>query len=278
MNLTAITFVTGSMLFAVASIPYLFNLQSSTDQRTVDAFLASQYVVGSVLFLLGGWFNYRRARIVASSQDDAVVASARPRRHHRCPSLTLTRAPGHRAAPCRPGEGSSARCRRRSSAVVPRCQGGQLELAVLSVADLADHGVGDGLELTRVAQRHAGLGGEPHVGGLAAVLVARRGAISVVAVGAHRLATDVERLGADEAVRTLADGGAVDPGAGAGTGLGPLVAGLLVGTDGGGVALERRGGLVGERAEVPALEALPADLVEPTVAGQYRQVCQWLVL
>ncbi len=65
MNLTAVTFVTGSTLFVVASIPYLFTLQSATDQRTVDAFLAAQYVIGSVLFLLGGVFNYRRARIVA---------------------------------------------------------------------------------------------------------------------------------------------------------------------------------------------------------------------
>ena len=76
MNLTAITFVTGSMLFAVASIPYLFDLQSSADERTIDAFLASQYVLGSVLFLLGGWFNYRRARIIASSEDDG--GSSRP--------------------------------------------------------------------------------------------------------------------------------------------------------------------------------------------------------
>ena len=67
MNLTAITFVTGSALFLVASIPYLFNLQSASAERTIDAFLASQYVVGSVLFLLGGWFNYRRAGIVAHS-------------------------------------------------------------------------------------------------------------------------------------------------------------------------------------------------------------------
>jgi len=69
MNLTAITFVTGSILFVVASIPYLFTLQSATDQRTVDAFLAAQYVIGSALFLLGGVFNYRRARIVALRED-----------------------------------------------------------------------------------------------------------------------------------------------------------------------------------------------------------------
>ena len=64
MNLTAITFVTGSMLFLVASVPYLFSLQSAADTRTVDAFLATQYVVGSALFLLGGAFNFVRARLV----------------------------------------------------------------------------------------------------------------------------------------------------------------------------------------------------------------------
>nr|WP_287378438.1 YrhK family protein [Candidatus Microthrix sp.] len=60
----AITFVTGSMLFLVASVPYLFSLQSAADTRTVDAFLATQYVVGSALFLLGGAFNFVRARLV----------------------------------------------------------------------------------------------------------------------------------------------------------------------------------------------------------------------
>jgi hypothetical protein len=75
MNLTAITFVTGSILFVVASIPYLFALQSATDQRTVDAFLAAQYVIGSALFLLGGVFNYRRARIVALREDGGQLAA-----------------------------------------------------------------------------------------------------------------------------------------------------------------------------------------------------------
>ncbi len=75
MNLTAITFVTGSTLFVVASIPYLFTLQSTADQRTVDAFLAGQYVIGSVLFLLGGVSNYRRARIVALREGGGQPAA-----------------------------------------------------------------------------------------------------------------------------------------------------------------------------------------------------------
>ncbi len=61
MNLTAITFVTGSLLFVVASVPYLWVLTDSSDRVEVDTFLAAQYLAGSVLFLLGGVFNYWKA-------------------------------------------------------------------------------------------------------------------------------------------------------------------------------------------------------------------------
>ena len=64
MNLTALTYVTGSLLFTVASIPYLFALDPS-DEQTIDSFLAGQFLVGSLLFLLGGMINYRRARLVS---------------------------------------------------------------------------------------------------------------------------------------------------------------------------------------------------------------------
>ncbi len=61
MNLTAITFVTGSLLFVVASVPYLWVLADSSDRVEVYTFLASQYLAGSVLFLVGGAFNYWKA-------------------------------------------------------------------------------------------------------------------------------------------------------------------------------------------------------------------------
>lgn len=61
MNLTAITFVTGSLLFVVASVPYLWVLKDSSDRVEVYTFLASQYLAGSVLFLIGGVFNYWKA-------------------------------------------------------------------------------------------------------------------------------------------------------------------------------------------------------------------------
>lgn len=70
MNLTALTFVTGSVLFTVASIPYLWRTQSSFDRQTIDAFLASQYLAGSLLFLLGGFFNYWRAYERRHSADN----------------------------------------------------------------------------------------------------------------------------------------------------------------------------------------------------------------
>ena len=68
MNLTAVTFVTGAVLFTVASIPYLWRIENEADQTLVYRFLAAQYLVGSVLFLAGGVFNYRRARIVIDRQ------------------------------------------------------------------------------------------------------------------------------------------------------------------------------------------------------------------
>jgi len=60
-NLTAVTFVTGSVLFTVASIPYLWNVPTTAASEVLDRFLASQYLVGSLLFLLGGITNYLRA-------------------------------------------------------------------------------------------------------------------------------------------------------------------------------------------------------------------------
>ena len=77
MNLTALTFVTGSLLFTVASLPYLWHAENPVDRRMIDAFLAWQYLVGSALFLLGGIFNYSRARRVIRK----AIAAHRP--HHR---------------------------------------------------------------------------------------------------------------------------------------------------------------------------------------------------
>jgi predicted membrane channel-forming protein YqfA (hemolysin III family) len=61
MNLTAVAFVAGSVLFTVASVPYLWQFANISDREEVEAFLAWQYLAGSFLFFAGGLFNYRRA-------------------------------------------------------------------------------------------------------------------------------------------------------------------------------------------------------------------------
>ncbi|MFO7803011.1 MAG: YrhK family protein [Desulfovermiculus sp.] len=63
MNLTAVAFVVGSVLFTVASVPFLWHFRSHLDQLVMNAFLAWQYLVGSVLFFMGGIFNYWRAYV-----------------------------------------------------------------------------------------------------------------------------------------------------------------------------------------------------------------------
>ena len=50
MNLTAISFVVGSVLFTVASIPYLWAVKAPADRTTLYIFLAWQYLTGSLLF------------------------------------------------------------------------------------------------------------------------------------------------------------------------------------------------------------------------------------
>ncbi|MGR5065168.1 YrhK family protein [Photobacterium sp. DNB22_13_2] len=64
MNLTAICFVIGSLLFALATIPYLWRFESAKDQLTIFNFVAWQYMLGSSLFFLGGIFNYFRSYLL----------------------------------------------------------------------------------------------------------------------------------------------------------------------------------------------------------------------
>ncbi|HYW02901.1 MAG TPA: YrhK family protein [Gammaproteobacteria bacterium] len=60
LNLTAVSFLVGSTLFVVGSIPYLWRIASPVDRHILFAYLAWQYLAGSVLFFLGGLFNYAR--------------------------------------------------------------------------------------------------------------------------------------------------------------------------------------------------------------------------
>ena len=71
MNLTAIAFVVGSVLFTVASVPYLWDVGDRAVRTILYTFLAWQYLIGSVLFFLGGVFNYWRAYTVVKHQIEA---------------------------------------------------------------------------------------------------------------------------------------------------------------------------------------------------------------
>lgn len=68
LNLTAATFLAGSVLFTTASMPYRWSWQSPSDESTIHAFLAAQFWVGSMLFLAGGLFNLTRAWRYARSR------------------------------------------------------------------------------------------------------------------------------------------------------------------------------------------------------------------
>lgn len=64
MNLTAISFIVGSVLFLIASIPYLWTIENAAERDTLFNYLAWDYVIGSGLFLLGGMFNYYRTYLL----------------------------------------------------------------------------------------------------------------------------------------------------------------------------------------------------------------------
>ena len=52
--LRALSYLLGSTLFVVASIPYMFDYKSSDDRTLIYQFLSGQYIAGSLFFLVGG--------------------------------------------------------------------------------------------------------------------------------------------------------------------------------------------------------------------------------
>lgn len=54
MNGTAIMYIAGSLLFLVASIPYIWHGISIHDQSIIYNYVATEYIAGSLLFTLGG--------------------------------------------------------------------------------------------------------------------------------------------------------------------------------------------------------------------------------
>lgn len=61
MNVTAICFTIGAIIFLLGSVPYLWTDQLSAIQQKLYRYLAWEYITGSIFFLVGGVFNYYRA-------------------------------------------------------------------------------------------------------------------------------------------------------------------------------------------------------------------------
>ena len=67
-NLTAASYLIGSTMFGVASVPYLFDFAETADANLIYTFLGWNYILGSVAFTIGGTINYVRARILLQDQ------------------------------------------------------------------------------------------------------------------------------------------------------------------------------------------------------------------
>lgn len=63
-NLTAVTYIIGSTFYLAGSVPYLWEFENPHDQKLINRWLADQFIVGSILFIVGGSFNILRAKAV----------------------------------------------------------------------------------------------------------------------------------------------------------------------------------------------------------------------
>jgi hypothetical protein len=73
--LTAVCYIIGSTMFVVASVPYLFPFESAKDEERIDRWLAQQYIVGSLFFLLGGLINGFRAHHIVTKHPNWVIGN-----------------------------------------------------------------------------------------------------------------------------------------------------------------------------------------------------------
>lgn len=71
LNITAIMFALGSTLFLVASIPYLWQPLNFEEQPLLFTYVGWEYIVGSLLFLIGGIINYYR--LYSSKTDEQLT-------------------------------------------------------------------------------------------------------------------------------------------------------------------------------------------------------------
>eukprot|EP00978_Attheya_sp_CCMP212_P013579 scaffold34094_cov42-Attheya_sp.AAC.1 len=65
-NLTAVSYVIGSIFYLTGSIPYLWEFNDPNDSEIIFRYLGEQFIVGSILFIIGGTFNIYRAKLVVN--------------------------------------------------------------------------------------------------------------------------------------------------------------------------------------------------------------------
>ena len=65
-NFTAVCYVIGSTLFLSGSVPYVWDgdLESERDVEILHEYLGQQFILGSILFFIGGCFNLYRAYLI----------------------------------------------------------------------------------------------------------------------------------------------------------------------------------------------------------------------
>jgi hypothetical protein len=73
--LTAICYIIGSTMFVVASVPYFFPFESAKDKELIYRWLAQQYIVGSLFFLVGGLINGFRAHHIVQKHPSSTTNS-----------------------------------------------------------------------------------------------------------------------------------------------------------------------------------------------------------
>ncbi|CAB9501080.1 expressed unknown protein [Seminavis robusta] len=60
--LIAMSYIIGSVMFLIPSVPYLFEFDTISDEDEIYTFLAAIYIVGSLMFTVGGAINFHRSK------------------------------------------------------------------------------------------------------------------------------------------------------------------------------------------------------------------------
>ena len=74
-NWEAVNFALGSSFYVAASIPYLYEFENAQDEQTVYRYLATMYILGSLLFLVGGLLHTRQGYWISqiNKEDSSTV-------------------------------------------------------------------------------------------------------------------------------------------------------------------------------------------------------------